>query len=291
MPKTLNLAQVFKLEADALKRARERAISIHRTDIRAAGNEVEQAVRDYLKRVLSPRYYVTSGHLIDSKHLVSPQLDVIIADQFNLPSFLTTEDGTEYIPVTSVLAIGEVKSTYYHSQDYYRKFHRVLTEISEMDRPLVENTMYGGMKGSTILRDIILGSTNKYLNNLYSFLICVDGGDFDFTKIKNFLVSTGPELLPNLAVFLDKGIVAYSNYNKERELHKYPIEVKGSGYSWCFMQGAEVDDGSVEGIHLATLHGQLISHLSSSQLEPPNAYQYTRNMSVFRKSSLMWANE
>ena len=85
MPKNLDLARVFKLEADALKQARERAISIHPTDIRASGNEVEQTVRDYLKRVLSPRYYVTSGHLIDSKHLVSPQLDVIIADYFNLP--------------------------------------------------------------------------------------------------------------------------------------------------------------------------------------------------------------
>ena len=82
----------------------------------AAGNEVEVSVRDYLRRMLPPRYYVTHGHLIDTTHRVSPQLDVIIADNFSLPSLLTTRDGTEYVPATSVLAIGEVKSTYYHSK-------------------------------------------------------------------------------------------------------------------------------------------------------------------------------
>ena len=69
MASNLNLAEIFKTDAEALRRAREEAIRIHPTDIRAAGNQVEQAVRDYLKRMLPPRYYVTSGHLIDSMSL------------------------------------------------------------------------------------------------------------------------------------------------------------------------------------------------------------------------------
>ncbi len=51
MARPLNLAKIFKSDADDLKQAREKAIQIHATDIRAAGNEVEQAVRDYLKRM------------------------------------------------------------------------------------------------------------------------------------------------------------------------------------------------------------------------------------------------
>ena len=140
----MDLAKTFASDAEALARAREKARLVHESDIRAAGNNVEQTVRNYLKRMLPPRYYVTHGHLIDSEHRVSPQLDVIIADNFSLPSLLTTEDGTEYVPVTSVLAIGEVKSTYYHAKDYYRRFHNSLATISQMNRPLVENTVFQG---------------------------------------------------------------------------------------------------------------------------------------------------
>ena len=37
--------------------------------------------------------------------------------------------------------------------------------------------------------------------------------------------------------------------------------------------------------------GQLISHLSSSRLEPPNAYPYTAKLLSFRKSSLRRDND
>ncbi len=291
MPSTLNLAGIFKSDAEALQRAREEAIRIHPTDIRAAGNQVEQSVRDYLKRMLPPRYYVTSGHLIDSSNLVSPQLDVIIADNFSLPSLLTTKDGTEYVPVTSVYAIGEVKSTYYQSERYYEKLHDVLQQISGMDRPLVENTFHGGLKDSTSMNDIVLASPNKYLNSLYAFLLCIDGGDFEFGKVMTLLSSVDPSLLPNMSVLLNKGIICYGKMDGQEgiSIHKYPVEVAQSDYDWFFAEGAETEGGSIPGTHLAALYGALIEHLSNSHLEPPNAYRYTAKMSAFRRSSLMWA--
>lgn len=291
MINTLNLAGIFKSDAEALQRAREEAIRVHPTDIRAAGNQVEQAVRDYLKRMLPPRYYVTSGHLIDSSNLVSPQLDVIIADNFSLPSLLTTKDGTEYVPVTSVYAIGEVKSTYYQSQCYFEKFHYVLQQISEMDRTLVENTIHGGIKGSSRITDMVRGSKNKYLNNLYAFLICVDGGDFDFNRVKTLLSSVDPGLLPNMCVLLNKVIVCYGKMDEQEgiSIHKYPVEVEQSDYDWFCAAGAEAEGGSIPGTHLAALYGALVEHLSNSDLEPPSAYRYTAKMSAFRRSSLVWA--
>ena len=154
MSNTLNLAKIFKSDAEALRRAHEESSRIHSTDIRAAGNQVEQAVRGYLRRMLQSRYHVTNGHLVDSGNLVSPQLDIIIADNSSLPSLLTTKDGTEYVPVTSVYAIGEVKSTYYQSKKYYEKLHRVLQQISEMDRPLIENTFLGDLSDEALVKEI-----------------------------------------------------------------------------------------------------------------------------------------
>jgi hypothetical protein len=113
--KKLDIASIFKSDADDLLKARDNAIKIHGTDIRAAGNEVEISVREYFRRMLPPRYYVTHGHLIDINGQVSTQLDLIIADNSNLPSLLTTRDGTEYIPIDSVYAVGEDKSNYYKS--------------------------------------------------------------------------------------------------------------------------------------------------------------------------------
>ena len=290
MAKQLNLAQVFKSDADGLRQAREEAIQVHSTNIRAAGNQVEQGVRDYFRRMLPPRYYVTNGHLIDAENYVSPQLDVIIADNFNLPSLLTTRDGTEYVPTTSALAIGEVKSTYYHSQNYFEKFHRVITEISKLHRPLVENTFHDGLQDSTTMADLALGSPNKFLNNLFSFFMCVDGGDFDFRRLKDFFLSAESNLLPNMSVLLNKGVVLYARQEQEEfKFHKYPNEVPDSSHDWCFVEGTATEGGSVEGTHLATLYAALIEHLSNAHLDPPSAYRYTSKMSVFRRSSLIWA--
>ena len=287
----LNLARIFASEANALIEAREKARIVHKSDIRAAGNEVEIPVRDFLRRMLPPRYYVTHGHLIDAAHRVSPQLDVIIADNFSLPSLITTEDGTEYVPATSVLAVGEVKSTYYQSQGDYKGFHEKLVAISQMHRPLVENSVYEGLGPSSNMRDITLGSTNKYLNNLYSFLLCVNGEEFDFDKVRNLLTTADVNQLPSTAIFLNKGIVAYANRRKPGDLHKYPNEINEGDYDWCFMETIAPDDGSVEGTNLSFLYGRLVSHLAGSYLEPPNFYDYMRNRWIFRKSSLMWADQ
>ena len=285
----LNLAKTFAYEANVLIEAREKARMVHKSDIRAAGNEVEVPVRTFLRRMLPPRYYVTHGHLIDAEHRASPQLDVIVADNFSLPSLITTEDGTCYVPATSVLAVGEVKSTFYRAQKYYEGFHGKLVAISQMHRPLVENSIYEGITGSSTIRDTILGSGNKYLNNLYSFFLCVDGGDFDFDKVRTLLASADVNQLPNVAIFLNKGIVAYANRRELGDVHKYPNEIHDGDYDWCFMEMMAPEDGSVEGANLSFLYGQLISHLAGSHLEPPNFYEYMRNTWISRKSTLLWA--
>ena len=294
MAPNLNIADIFRRDAGRLRLAREDAFLVHPTDIRAAGNQVEAAVRGYLRRMLPPRYYVTHGHLIDSESRVSPQIDIIIADNMGLPSLFTTNDGTEYVPVTSVYAIGEVKSTYYQSKKYYGKMRDDLREIAKLNRPLIENTAYGGIiKGNTRIDHSLLPTTIKHLNNFYSFLFCVDAGDFDFEAIKPILTSEHPEYLPNAAVFLNSGCVAYAKPDDRGGVtfNKYPNEVSPEDYDWCFMEGYPEDGGSPESSHLAFLYGSLIEHLSKSYLEPPNVYEYMASMSGARRSKLLWARD
>lgn len=293
MTKTLNIATEFRQDAKTLREDRETAIRVHSTDIRAAGNQVEASVRDYLSRMLPPRYYVTHGHLIDTESHVSPQVDIIIADNLGLPSLLTTNDGTEYIPVTSVYAVGEVKSTYYQSKDHYKKASDDLRKIKDLNRPLTENTAFGGIKGSTRLDHAILPNNIKYLNNLFYFLFCVDVGDFQFERIIPLLTSEDPEFLPNTAVFLNSGFVAYGKTNERGELTytRYPNEVSNADYDWFFTKAYFPKGGSTEGSHLAYLYGGLIEHLSNSRLEPPSAYQYTASMASIHRSSLVWAKD
>ena len=290
----LDLAFIFAEDTERIAKARLQSARIHGTgDIRAAGNEVEIAVRDYLRLMLPPRWYVTSGHLIDQAGKISPQLDVIIADNFNLPSLLTTKNGTEYIPITSTLAIGEVKSTYRHSEHPYERFSEVLQGIhEEMHRPLIENTAYPTVNRNSAIEDLIINSPNKYLNHLFSFLLIVDSGDFSFEKIKTTLTETDARSLPNVATFLDSGMVVYGYINTDSQrfdFHKYPMETEDGKYRWCFIQGSETAQGSPQGTHLAFWYAQLIAHLSHSNTGRANAYPYIQDVSVMRKPLIKWA--
>ena len=288
----LDLDRVFASDAQGLLDARERARIVHGSDIRAAGNEVEKAVRNYLIRMLPPRYYVTHGHLIDRNHVVSPQIDVIIADNFTLASLVTTEDGTEYVPATSVLAVGEVKSTYSASRQDYKGFHDKLAAISKMHRPLIENTAYGGISNHTHMSDMLWVSPHRYLNHLYSFLLCVDAGDFDFGKIRDLLTTSDVNQLPSTAVLLNKGIVGYGDRADLGVRNRYPNEaIKGDGdWEWCYAATIAPQTGSVEGANLSLLYANLVQHLTRTRLDPPDIYEYVANKVTMRKSSLEWAS-
>jgi len=286
LDESFDLARVIEQDATSLQAAREKAMTVHSSDIRAAGNEVEDAVRRYFRRVLPRPYYVTSGHLIDSNHQVSSQIDVIIADASNLPSLYTTSDGTEYVPITSVYAIGEVKSTYYKSKRYFEQMKTVLSTILAMDRPLVKNTAFRGtLREDTTLRDIVLGSNNRFLNHLFSFLFCVAAGDFSFDDITAHLQSTDPSLVPNVTILLDKGMVTRSKLDAEGScaFHRYPSDAPSPEYDWMFAENLK------EGSSLTALYAMLIAHLTNSHLEPANAYSYTDNLLTFRRSTLRWA--
>src|ERR1700733_2224470 len=98
-PKKLSLVDVFRADAKKLLDARERAQMVHKSgDIKASGDEVERGLRDLIASKLPGLCHVGHGHLMDSTHTVSPQLDLIIADHAATPILFKTDNGTEYVP-------------------------------------------------------------------------------------------------------------------------------------------------------------------------------------------------
>jgi hypothetical protein len=96
----LDIPAIFKSDAEELIKARNDSKRIHgAANIRAAGNEVEQPVRNYFRRMLPSKYYVTQGQIIDAVGKVSPQIDIIIAD--NLRGCFKSRSRSNFMPIFS----------------------------------------------------------------------------------------------------------------------------------------------------------------------------------------------
>jgi hypothetical protein len=163
-PILLNIETIFKRNANELINARQKSIEIHgTTDIDAAGAEVEQAVRDYYTQILPKKFHISHGHLIDINGVVSPQIDLIISDNETLPSLMRTKNGTEYVPIDSVYAIAEIKSTYYKAKKPIQEFSKKIEYINnKMYHQIVQNTAYNGqLLDDTYIRDTFLGKGNR----------------------------------------------------------------------------------------------------------------------------------
>jgi len=284
--KKIDIPKIFKSDASDLIKAREDAISIHGADIRAAGNEVEISVRNYLHRMLPSIYYVTHGHLIDIHGSASPQLDFIVSDTFNLPSLMTTKDGTEFVPIDSVYAIGEIKSTYYRSKKYIQQFSEVIHDMRKnLFHEDIPNTAFEGLKADSLMRDILLAKGNRVLNRIFSFILFIDSGDFQFEEIASFFTEREDRYLPNLTVILNEGVIIHGCMEDDGfHFTRYPEDTENEDRSWYFLPMPVMDTGSLEGNHLGFLYYSLVEHITNSYLGPPNLKTYIEKMMVGRKS-------
>ena len=132
LPK-LDVEKVFSYDVEEILLARSRALTVHGTrNIRSAGDEVELTVRDYFARTLPSKYHITHGHLIDRSGTTSPQLDIIISDNVNLPAIMRSRDSSEYVPFDSVYAYGEIKSKYDGRKHQIEDYSNVIKKVVNM---------------------------------------------------------------------------------------------------------------------------------------------------------------
>jgi hypothetical protein len=96
--------------------------------------------------------------------------------------------------------------------------------------------------------------------------------------------------LPDMIVFLDKGIIFYGKTEDEKLIcSRYPEQHEESDYDWCFASIANTDTGSFEGNHLGYLYYTLLNHLVNSYLEPPSLSKYIEKTLRFPRHSLKTA--
>src|SRR4051794_28161998 len=107
------LDEVYDRDAQKLLGGRKSSRIIHSSgDIDASGDEIEEPVRDLLRRRLPSKFFVGHGHIVDQQLRVSNQFDVVIADATATPILFEGENGMQYFPWKSVYAIGEIKCSY-----------------------------------------------------------------------------------------------------------------------------------------------------------------------------------
>jgi hypothetical protein len=277
---------VFLHDAADLVAARQKGVLIHHTrDIDAAGDEVEIAARDVLKRRLARGYYVGHGHIVDSRLVTSPQLDVIVADNSNTPVLFRTENNTEYTPYESVYAVGEVKSCYYKSKKYIEGFSTVLRRIkTELQREKVSANYVGG--GIELGTGLTTGIRVPYRNPMFSFLLFVDAGDFALGDVLEHYRKTPVDELPNVVCFLNRAVLFNGRVRRKDGRQHFsgvtvqpefgPPETPDEINRWVFLSLGNAE--TCPAYSLAFLYFALTGHLATCMLKPPNMGIYLNSI-------------
>ena len=257
----LELREIFRSDVMEMRTARAQAGAIHRTsDVDAAGDEVEIAVRRVLERKLPRKFDVGHGHIVDSDWSASPQFDVIVTER-DSPCLLRTENGTGYFPIESVYAIGEIKSTYRKSELAIGEF---VQKLAKVHRRLRRNGM--GMLQAETPKDPKHPAIPRFLKSpFFSFIIFVDAGNFDGSHISDMYRQIPQADLPSVLCMLGKGIVQRSllvNSDAPGQTYERSIFIDTTGRG---------QDGGYE---FSALCAALIGHLQSVSAVPAPLVEY-----------------
>lgn len=247
-------------------------------DIKAAGEIIEEAVREFFQRRLFPKYHVSDGHILDHDLTVSPQYDLIISESSHNPVFFPLADGTEFVYYEPVRCFAEIKKSYY-SKDILKKFSENLVRFkSNMVRENLDPRAFDA--GNTgVLAELPL--TNLPLRNpLITFLFVLNSRELNLTEIGKFLTNTPDMGLPNFIVLLDLGIIVNVNVKgleeNKLQINLYPeYQIDKSEGVWVLL--AFNDD------HDVLLYQYLLvtEHLNSTTSTKPDLMKYGQNLLGF----------
>jgi hypothetical protein len=286
----MELLRVLMSDARRLVDARERCLTIHHTaDIRSAGDEVEVTTRKLIRGKVPSSYHVGHGHIVDASLASSPQIDVVVSDN-TAPVLFTTENGSEYFPYESVHAIGEVKSTYESGKKYVEGFVKTIRQVKGTLKRAQTPQNYIG-NGVSLGGGMSSSEPRPYRNPIFSFMLFVNGENFDPTQIADLYKTTDVAELPNVICILDRGVVvnaqmliqpdqpgkaALGPMNLAPEFHSQSPD---GDSRWCFLPLGDEEARSAS--DLGFLWFFLIGHLNGSILMRPDMLVYLHKLFVY----------
>jgi hypothetical protein len=275
-PGHIDVGDLLADEGRELVSARLRAQTYHRTkDIRTAGNEVEETVRAILSRHLPAAYAIGHGHVADASLRVSPQLDVIIHDAISTALIAVGADGTGYYPWESVLAVGEVKTTYRRSERPVEAFSDKVQALRSLDRERPPGN--SGLLRLGYGAGITLPVKWPYFNPLFTFLICLESDEFDAGEFSRVAATLPREARPSLIALLDRGIVAHVTRPAPGTIDfdwwpEFPADTPAANPPVWEAVGFPPDRSHASA--LGTLYLGLITHLTWAAVRSPDMTRY-----------------
>lgn len=275
----LSLDNFYWQDAMNIEKACLRSDSIQQelNDIRAGGDEVELAVRNFFHKKLNPKYAVTNGHIVDSNLNVSPQLDIIIADHIKTPVLDTLADNTDLVYYESVYAFGEVKKSYYKKtllSDFSANLQRIKQQLYRDD--ISANTIECSIDNVHVKNNM---TEAQKRNMLFSFMFFCRHNGVSLSNVGSFLNASPNEFLPNILVFMDYGVVVNIQKtlwesSKRIMINLYPELADQDDNLWVVIPWTESSK------NLAYSYLLLMEHLSCTIVGKPEISKY--NSRIFQ---------
>ena len=242
-------------------------------NVRAAGDQVELAVRDFFHSKLYPKYHVNDGHIVDKNLKISPQYDLIISDNSKNSTLFSLADKSELYYFEPVFAIGEVKRSFYDQNminEFSENLRRFKNELNRDD--ISPNYLEAGNTG------VLVGDALTSLplrNPLLSFFFILDAENMKMKKLKKTLEGTENKYLPNYIVLLNVGMILnvdkFSYGKGEIKINLYP-EFEDAEGMWVLLN---MPDKNKVLIYQYML---MLEHLNSSVVGTPDVRKYTEKL-------------
>lgn len=285
----LSIDTFFNFEADGIDIAQNQVKLIHNSgDIPASGNQLEIAIRNFFRKKLPEKYYISNGHIIDSTLSTSPQLDLIIADNFRTPILYKTFDDTEYLTYESVYAYAEIKSSWKksHIEDFITTRTRAYNFMIRENIP--PNFIDAGGKGIYLN---VPTTTYTYKNPLFGFLFVGDSSTFSYEHIKSLYNDSDWKVLPNILCLYDRGLVvnikkSYLDNNVFKvNLHPEFLNNEKEENKWILLKFDKKRS------NLGTLFFMVLEHLNTCVLGAPNMLEYMQSIFEISPNNIDFLND
>lgn len=279
----LSIDSFFNFEADHIDIAHTQVKIIHNSgDIPSSGSQLEVAIRNFFKLKLPVKYYISNGHIIDINLKTSPQLDLIIADNFRTPILYKTLDNVEYLTYESIYSYAEIKSSW--DKKYIGEFIETRQRIDKYLTRTNVSPNFIDTGGRGIELDIPT-TRNAYKNPLLTFMFIASSEKFSFAHIKQYYEGVDWKYLPNIICLFDKGIIV--NVNKKEldnnifKINLYPEFIKfKEDNEWVLLNYDKKRST------LGTLYYIILEHLNTCILGNANMLNYMQQIFEIRPENI-----